>query len=311
MSIFGKKKEVGLQIAPGKIKRYSDEQLYCMFTEQAWEKFTPETRLALLQEVENRNAAMTGRPAIRIEAMEAKAEYLGCCETKEEETVLKINSLFLKNGVIHTASGALATLLHEGRHAYQRYRVVHQLARMYKLSREETEWLISQACYMSPDDTQKSYYLYELQAIEMDARRYARREVQRIYEVLKKQGVEDLNFAVTLQHETAREKMLIDYIRKNFTLEELDELEQTILCKFAEKIKGVGVFKGLDLEGLRLFDNARLILSHPEITDLDELLDMIDRQADAKLTGPDEKSLQRIDESNVMKMRAANTVRIK
>ena len=105
--------------------------------------------------------------------------------------------------------------------------------------------------------------------------------------------------------------MLIDYIRKNFTLEELDELEQTIFCKFSEKIKGVGVFKGLDLEGLRLFDNARLILSHPEITDLDELLDMIDRQADAKLTGPDEKSLQRIDERNVMKMRAANTVRIK
>ena len=145
----------------------------------------------------------------------------------------------------------------------------------------------------------------------MDARRYARREVQRIYEQLKQHGVEDLNFVVTLQHETEREKMLIDYIRKNFTLEELDELEKAILCKFSEKIKGMGFFKILELEGLRLFDNARLILSHPEITDLDELLDMIDRQADAKLTGPDNTALQGIDESNVMKMRAANTVRIK
>ena len=37
------------------------------------------------------------------------------------------------------------------------------------------------------------------------------------------------------------------------------------------------------IENYTLFDSARLILSHPEIDDLDKMLDMIDESADRKL----------------------------
>lgn len=302
MSIFSKKNEEKRSIDKALISGMTEQKLYTLFTQKAWKQLDANTRLALLQEVENRRAALDGRPAIRIESMEAAPNELGVCCRSDKDTVLRINSRYLKgSGVVHSGAGALTTVLHEGRHAYQ-FHATQRLERE-KASAEVLEWAVSQTCYITAAN---SYLLYQLQSIEMDARRFARREMQRIGRMLQREGVLDLTFATQISYQMEVEKNLIASVRKHLTLDKVNELESGILALYKEYNPNV------DVSGVRLFENARLILTHPEITRLEELVNQLDAQADNKLRGPDTAALHGPEEAfkNAQRLRVASSLRI-
>lgn len=174
-----------------------DDQLYFLFTEKEWKKLTSQKRKEILQEVENRMAVKQGRPACQIVTKELAANIRGYFDgeyiTINEKLLRGARSMFgAKLG--EKAIYALDTVIHEGRHAYQRCAVV---GRVTNLVGEDTlrEWLVNTLCYADAENGMKSFAFYAFQPLERDAREYAASEIVDIYRRVRLlSGMRDANF---------------------------------------------------------------------------------------------------------------------
>lgn len=291
--MFGRKKKnkEELIMTPKELQSISQDDLYLLFTDEVWSSMKEASRLAVLQEVENRRAAADGREPAKVCVGDKDAfshpGSLGVYFDGLGEIHLNYR-YFSDKSPFHSGAGALGVLLHEGRHAYQFFRIhngiTDQSAEILK------EWASSQGYYIAPDGSAFSVALYGLQAIEDDARRFSRRELQKIIHNLMLRGIDSRSFVREYQEALQTEERFIMMIRENLTLEELDEYESLIIQSMKD------LYPKLNISDLRLFDNAKLILQAKleSFEDLTILLDQLDKLADEKLNKLQEKKLNRI-----------------
>ena len=291
--MFGrdKEKEEELVLTPEKLQSVRQDDLYLLFTDEKWASMKTASRLALLQEIENRRAAADGREPAKV-CVGDKNEFshpgsLGVYFDEVGEIHLNYR-YFSDQSPLHSGAGALGVLLHEGRHAYQFFRIRNgindQSAEILK------EWLSSTGFYQSPDGSALGMALYALQSIEDDARRFSRRELQRIIHNLMLRGIDSRSFIREYQEALQGEENIIMIIRENLTIEDLNKYEKLIIQDMKK------LYPKLNIIDLRLFDNAKLILQAKldSFEDLTILLDQLDRLADEKLNMLQEKRLNRI-----------------
>lgn len=289
--MFGWKKESKKKISPtaAELKNFNQDSLYVLFTEDRWNAMDDNSRLAVLQEVENRQAAAYGRRPYKIR-IGSKEEFsspglCGYCSAYLKE--IHLNYRYF-SGVPYFYGGpsALETLIHEGRHAYQHFCTENGISDNSPDILKE--WLSSSARYFNGGA------IYALQAIEEDARRFARREMQKIMNNLLLRGIEDRNFILQYQDQLQTEDYFIREAREHLTIKDLDDYENLILNDMKKR------YPNLDIRDLHLFDSARLILQAKLDTtdDLIRLLDKLDQIADKKLDQIREKKLNYIQDMN-------------
>ena len=109
---------------------YSDKELLSNFRSESWGKLSPDKRIALLQEVENRNAASQGRTPCVVKSTDSKDEY-GCYYPKSNRIEVNVND-YIKNEygerIENNSYQVLDTIYHEGEHAHQSNCIENQIA---------------------------------------------------------------------------------------------------------------------------------------------------------------------------------------
>lgn len=299
--MFGfNKNKPGVMLDPAALARLSDTQLHLLFTRDKWAALGRESRLAALQEVENRRAKLDGRqplPILEGAGAEFENPHLYGVYAREDNAIY-INPRFLKGSAHHRPAAALETILHEGRHALQEDAV----SRRPELVAEQVlnEWRSSRALYFGSADSSappliqlKLMTVYQMQSIEIDARRFARRELFRIYSSLKAQGQDTRDIRAQLEQSYAMEARFIDRIQKLLTAQEIDALEKMVLEAMARR------FPKMELGNLRLFDHARMALTLPPICTLEnplQLIDELDRYEEKKLDRVNEEPLNQLED---------------
>lgn len=298
--MFGFKGRKGtVHLEPREIREYSDTKLHSLFVQGQWRTLDKATRLAALQEVENRRARLDGRRPIPV--VEGKSDVyvrnpglMG--GYVHQEKVIRINYRFLEDdSIAHSGMEGLDTILHEGRHAFQFFTLEEQPGRVSEGTL--LEWLSSFVVYFDSSRApaglkEKFQALYMLQAIESDARRFARNQMLSICSDFEKNGISTRDAVRQLRISLTEEIRMIALVKQTLTLPEINDIEKAI----REKMQAS--FPELDISALRLFDNARLILSR-KLDTLDDYIDLVrelDERAQRKMdTGMDRPGNLRVE----------------
>ena len=104
------------------LQAVSNESLLSNFRSDAWQKIQDkDKRIALLQEVENRNAKEQGREPCTVQELDSLETDYGVYSGSQRTISVNINDqLISSSGVINNSSyEVLDTIYHEGEHAYQ------------------------------------------------------------------------------------------------------------------------------------------------------------------------------------------------
>ena len=108
---------------------YSNEELMSNFRSENWGKLSHSKRIAVLQEVENRNAASQGRKPCSVKPAESKNDY-GCYYAHSNRIEVNVNdSIKDADGkrIGNSSYQVLDTIYHEGEHAHQTNCVKNQV----------------------------------------------------------------------------------------------------------------------------------------------------------------------------------------
>lgn len=169
----------------------SEKSYQSAFLPHIWRKLSFEQRLQALQDLENDHAAKAGRQAFTVKA--AAMKYIGSCgEAVFKHKTILINQSHIQSDKLYLV--AMATTLHEGRHAYQRAVVEDQVP--HKNREQVRLWRINTQVYIPMADGTE--ILYRFQPLERDAEAYARFEMNELIFSLEHQHgpVEDFRLYI-------------------------------------------------------------------------------------------------------------------
>lgn len=229
--------------------RLSEAELYRSISTY-WEKHTPEARLALYQEVENRQAEKQGRPARKIELYEddhdqwSRRGYFS--ESDPDRDCLFLNKRFVEGKLPYLGirknkdelmSGVegLRAVLHLGRHYYQ-YLVVNydgyapdmdeRMRKAWKMSWTECGGHVYNLGDINSWFDNKLFHIRGNLECECDARRYTEDEMVRIAAMLREEtGNVDLEFERIIHEMRKFENVLNNLSDKEDTLELMDSFD--------------------------------------------------------------------------------------
>lgn len=286
------------------LSNISDKELLLLFHSQNWLRMGAKRRLFALQELENRRALADGRPALKlyIDPSMGPNTYGGHGTAPDGREIIVINPRFLHGGRLSAFSGALAlsTILHEGRHAFQRHAIKDDFKNVP--IEQKIDWSAVMVEFGGVY-TSEHPVIYFIQSIEMDARRFARRKLFEVQRIFKAMGMEDRAFTVQLQKDLAMEAIVISRVRQTLTLESINKYEKMVLDHLKK------TRPDLDVTNLHPFEHVRYILMHPEIKDPMDMLTCLDKMADTKLGLKPDISLDRFKSSHLGNVADANLLR--
>lgn len=209
------------------LTQVNDQELYTMCSTNGWAKLDKETRLAVFQEIENRQARLCGRRPKRICIMspeESRPQNGGVVFGNTNEDRIEINCNFFSgmgNRLGFPAALGLGTVIHEGRHVFQMEAVAHKLLpdapAVPELQR--LRWEADMTVYTN------RMPLYALQSIEQDARMFAHNKLRQITANLAKSGIVDRNMLTIVKRSELIEKSYIQMTQKVFTPELLNRID--------------------------------------------------------------------------------------
>ena len=231
-------------LTPETIRSYKDAVLYSSFSGEVWRTLDRESKLALAQELERREAEAVGRKCVTIDLIpqktideyEARKMVLG---GQHIGPVLGIEMITLNPHYFDdvplpgfTGFDLMNTVLHEGRHAFQSY-AIRQSKKGGKLPvpKEVAErWRIEKTPGIYDDKTA----LYYTQDIEMDARCYALNRMEAILSALKTENLPNGGLESCLYGSRVNEKRNVNLTCTGLTKEELIAREKAIREKTGE-----------------------------------------------------------------------------
>lgn len=284
-------KSADLRYDASELKGMDLSALFDLFHEDSWTRLDAESRRACLQEVENRYAAACGRPPIPV--------YMDCDPDDTDSLGGYTHALrridlnqhfFTGDGLDNTFNGmsALETIIHEGRHAFQSHLKDHRPEGDAMLVLKE--WLSSDRVYFCPMDDMSYQELlihtliYPVQSIEMDARRFARTELEAIRIDREARGLPTDELDRHLGGLMLRELTVIKSLRNVASDALLDTIESNIL----NVMRVLPDYSDLDLSNFHPLDTARFLFhASRDASDeqLEDLVTMVDLLETLKLDG--------------------------
>ena len=140
---------------------------YNKFKENKWKRLNPKKRLRAFQKLENIQAKKLGRPACKVIARTWEENPNMNGQFSSGNNTIELNTKFIMENNMRFFG--MATLFHEGRHAYQNYlcyggKKVRRFSKAYK-------WKKNFQGYVNGENDKYSFY--SMQPIERDANKYA------------------------------------------------------------------------------------------------------------------------------------------
>lgn len=227
----------------------NDEFLLCL-TQEFYAQLDEERKVMLLQEFENRQAAAVGRKPLQVVAKRMLSSTLGQCGNK----VIHINMMSINGGRLRppaTIADMLATLIHEGRHAFQRH-AVEAFVRDHPDTLPPDDvclrWLINLISYH--DMTNESYYVYAMQDVEVDARKEARLQLKTLHDKLVLlTGEAQPEYEVAYDSAVTLEKHVHQVFLEFYNPEYIDRLSIGDIDKFLSgPFQGICAMMGISVE---------------------------------------------------------------
>ncbi len=227
--------------------------------EKNWDKMNPAQRLAMLQELENIMAARQGRPALRVNVIpsEETEKRPGVMGYFNEEGIYLNARYFVKNksSVLkldrYNVGAAINTVIHEGRHAWQSHVIESAAA--------GADDNLKAAILLNKLGYRKGGSEYSAQLIELDARRYARREYGAMLRRMQEMGWTPDAVLVREQRADHREEEIAAaYIKSELTEADLDYFDAFIKKEFLPYV--MLVFPDADFSFLSIFDEAKRLV---------------------------------------------------
>lgn len=185
-------------------------------------------RKQALQELENSFAQKQGRPPIVIQYAKMESDHYG--DYLPHTNSLEINESLLMES---TSYDTVATVIHEGRHAYQAHAMKHPHAHPNK--NEVTLWKINNLDEIYQEEDPE----YRLQPLERDAWNYEFEQTTQLFATLEKDLGANLGFQTYMdqfesyQQETQEEAITI--YGENY----LKQIDLTLLNSYKELIKSM------------------------------------------------------------------------
>ena len=139
---------------------------YNKFKDKFWLKYSPSKRLTIFQKLENIQAKKLHRPACEIIACDFESDLAGRFNGQNQKIYL--NEIFLTNSDLRFFG--MATLFHEGRHAFQYKCCFGSNKRIFPFS-ATSRWRKNFQGYANSQTDQFSFYA--MQPVERDACKYA------------------------------------------------------------------------------------------------------------------------------------------
>ncbi len=139
---------------------------YNKFKENKWKRMSPQKRLKAFQKLENIQAKVLGRPACKVVPKQWEEQGLNgqfLSKTKQ----IELNTKFMTANNLQFMG--MATLFHEGRHAYQ-YNLCYGGKKVRRFSKAY-KWKQNFQGYVGSEEDKYSFY--SMQPIERDANKYA------------------------------------------------------------------------------------------------------------------------------------------
>ena len=222
------------QSAIEKVRAMSDRELFSFFNGPEIYK-DPEMTLAVCQEVENREAARTGRkPAVIVFEDMGK----GCLGQADPNGKIILNRLYLDPGMrgVLPPARLLNTLLHEGRHHWQFSLLGNENSGIPESIRLMLQ--VDSLCYVGGPETTidvgirppeiQTHIEYAMQENEMDARFHAIRRMQEIAKII----TPDTAFQIQLRKVQMEEVLNIKMLLKFCSEEQYQQLESFRLKQY-------------------------------------------------------------------------------
>ena len=138
---------------------------YNKFRARNWPYLSPNDRLEAYQKLENIQAKKLHRPACEIIAKPMDESLRG--QFVQKRNVIYINEDYITDP--NLSYDGMATIFHEGRHAYQHY-ICFEKEKVSRFSRAH-KWRQNFAGYEAGGEDKYSFYTMQL--VERDANRYA------------------------------------------------------------------------------------------------------------------------------------------
>jgi hypothetical protein len=186
------------------------------FHPEYWKQMPLDKRVQLLQDLENDQAGKSGRSPYTVKPV-AMERLRQCGSAKHDKRQIHVNEAHIRNNNLEFI--AIDTVLHEGRHAYQRDVVEN---RIKHLNSEQAQiWKENADVYVN--NSEKMFLVYYNQPLERDAQDYAYNELNKIAEKLEQQYgpiepyrryVAGLEKEAAFVAEKARAKYGDEYIKK-------------------------------------------------------------------------------------------------
>jgi len=260
-----------------KYAHLSEAVLYRMLRTEKWAAYDLETRLALFQEVENRQAEKQGRDAMKVvpfKAPKGQGALMGYF-SPENPTEICINEKFLngKKSLLYDFSvgSGLDVIIHEGRHAYQHAVVEGKVQGADEFQKKM--WALNLGAYVSGIGKLEQQAFYSQQEIERDAREYAERELVRIAETIREEtGTIDIGFEKAIYKRRASEFMRGFLAELMLDKQKLDSFDELAKARYKE------LYPGEELDDITMFHAFREILDKKARTKADNP----DRYAESK-----------------------------
>lgn len=213
----------------------SDQELYSFFTDNLFYNDL-EFAKAVCQEVENREAAISGRKPAKISFSKLAEGRMGYSAGGS----IVFSDVFLHRDVKRTPADLLNVILHEGRHEWQNH--IHMNTDINSFGKDDWVYEINRMCYTSgnknvididlPSDVQGRIE-YAMQENEIDARFYA---IRRMQEIASLYDMDD-SFLEAIDKAVDAEILDIGLVAKYMTEERYLILEDRKIASFVSIIK--------------------------------------------------------------------------
>lgn len=134
-----------------------------------WKDMSFDKRVGALQQLENKVAEISHRPACEVCTKQLGNGHLG--NYSQESNIITINSDYVSSDSEDAYSKVLDVLVHEGRHAYQYYNL--HVREVHPCQGEVSNWYMNEMKYGYQDVKHFGFKAYEMQPVEADARAFS------------------------------------------------------------------------------------------------------------------------------------------
>jgi hypothetical protein len=192
-----------------------------------WEKISFAQRLATLQALEIDHAKQGSREPWEVKPVQYSSPHF-CGKNEPKDRKLEINDVHIKAPALVCVT--VQTVLHEGRHVYQRAAMKNNS--LHNDKEQVRLWTANAKFYI---DSDKIFAAYKFQPLERDAEKYAGNELIKIYSALEKQHGPIEPFRKAIKYRDIEFRKISEEAKTLFGADYIAKIDRAIMNEYQKQ----------------------------------------------------------------------------